>query len=212
MLHQRGPHGIACSLAPLCCSPSNAVPPSPARGRETTRTCHSESRFTPRFMSWIQTTCVSVIYRYISIYIYMYFFNSMALSSTQLNRLQRRKNTEGGNEIEEEQLRAALVISLLLRFAVRVSTLWRSDEPPSGAGKAVDKSRRSQHQRAANTVGPPCRVQLEGAINTAAGQGGTGRGVWSPGTRCQKCYSTTPPRGRLSTSRPGQEGNFPPPG
>lgn len=83
----------------------------------------------------------------------------MALSSTQLKRVQRRKNKDRGNEIEE-QLRAALVISLLLRFAVRVSTLWRNYEPPSGAGKAVDKSRRSQHQRAANTVGPPLQSAI----------------------------------------------------
>lgn len=52
------------------------------------------SHFTPRFMFWIKINCVSVIYRYISIYIYMYFFNTMALSSTQLNRVQKRKNKE----------------------------------------------------------------------------------------------------------------------
>lgn len=52
--------------------------------------------------------------------------------------------------------------------------LWSSYKSPSGAIKAVDKSRKSQHQRATNAAGPPCRVQLEGAINTAVGQEATG--------------------------------------
>lgn len=74
-------------------------------------------------------------------------------------------------------------------------------EPPSGAGKAVDKSRRSQHQRAADPAGPPCRVQLEGVINTAVGRGDVDGGVWPLGSRCQKCHRTS--RG-AGTSRPAQ--------
>lgn len=114
--------------------------------------------------------------------------------------------------MEEEQLGAALVISSLLRFAVEVWTLWRSHGLPSGAGKAADKSRRSQHQRAASTVGPPCRVQLEGVINTAVGQG-WGFGLWAPDRWQEKrCSTTTPTPGRFSTPRLSQEVKFPPQG
>lgn len=82
------------------CPPLPPPPPICLLQQSKEEKCHVHaphshfSHFTPRFMFWIKINCVSVIYRYISIYIYMYFFNTMALSSTQLNRVQKRKNKE----------------------------------------------------------------------------------------------------------------------
>ncbi|XP_055553704.1 uncharacterized protein LOC129734409 [Falco cherrug] len=216
ILQQRGPHGGPCR-ASLVAQPHSAAP-TPTQSHhlhqpkeEKQHVCATRRAVSCPGLCPGYILCICNIY--ISLYIYMYIFNSMALSSTQLNRVRRRKNKATGNEIEEEHLRAALVISLLLRFAVRVSMLWRSYKPPSGAGKAVDKSRGSQHQRAANTVGPPCRVQLEGAINTAVGQGDAGEFVhWGPDARRRAAAPHFPGGGSAPLDQVRRENAPPRPG
>lgn len=111
---------------------------------------------------------------------YIRIFNSMALSSTQSNGVRRRKNE--GEGMGQRRNNSGLL--WLFPAGGLGSKGLEDSEPPSGADKAVDKSRRSQHQRAAGPGGPPCRVQLEGVINTAVGRGDVDwDGIWPLGSQ-----------------------------
>lgn len=66
---------VACSLAPLCCSPSNTVPPSPQPKEEkqhvcVTRGAVSHPGLCPGYKLLVYLQYIDIL----SIYIYMYFF------------------------------------------------------------------------------------------------------------------------------------------